>query len=293
MAQKKNPVSKKMSEAAVNALHDALLPVLPGSETPFDFVSQSALLGTIQRSDVGPNSGGRILEEIPELAEYYTVEALDDILDDLWWHPDIQERDVDMLCLANPVVGVEDLEPILTGLVGPDEISKYEPRGSLGVRMFLRHNPNASLLAERRGPVDFVISKFIGLDMAVRLSPDLLIQILEGHGDPDEAGSENYQYAIVGKMRWPLEKWVEFFFETNRVKDQKARSLALKWIAQKRVLADIEMDSLSYFLGVMNDAVLGEHVDFFEILAGSLVMLRSLESFLRIAPKTYAMDRLF
>lgn len=274
--------SVKLPKPIREALKKVLTPSVQSGDIT-DLIHEAKDLPTIHRSVLGPGSGSLVLSEVPELADYYSAEILDGILEDIWWRPEIQTFDVDLLCFANPLLDLENLEQSLDQVSDASEVARYQTRGALAVRLFLRHNPNASdVTTSDMQDVGNTVLSCVNMDIVSRLIPQLFI----------ETRREPYEYAIDGNRRDALEQWVKDYILSSRF-DYNSADIS-DWFTLHIRDASISQEKIAelvYLIKYQNIDPEGK-APLFDHLIELLRMVDSLEKSLNIHPQTYAMDRI-
>lgn len=175
----------------------------------------------ISKKQLGPGQGALILNEIPELADYYTVEALNAALDDFWYlYPDHTDpRSIIPLGFANPGVMPAHLSEMY------DEASvsmnDYFSIVTVSNRMFLRHNPNAIEIFDlpmKEGEIREVMA-VQHHEMLGMWYPELFVSAYE-----DNYEDNNYVWKDFSRIPQFIRWLSKFLINENEVTDSLLRS---------------------------------------------------------------------
>lgn len=247
---------------------------------------------SVKRSQLPVGSGQTVLEQIPSLQPYYDVTTIDEIIQDLWVSPHVDEAPLAPLLFANPIVGAEELS--LLHDFNHNEVNKYFTSGSMAARFALRHNPNNyDFLVADENDIS-ILDIFIIQDTIFQIIYDLFLVTMEqdvSHLDPDEHKARTFVVRPEKKVQlvnWirsvvltrPLRQADETYFEekiSSLMNDESGRYIGMMGTLFGRILRVIKK----------------EYACFAEENAALLALVRSLEKATGIGPKTYAMDKLF
>lgn len=136
-----------MKKTIKSALRTLLFPSLPEGMGPRDLLYEDEISRVwVDRKHLPPGSADDILSKIPALADFYTVESLNEILDDFWLYGH-ESQQIGLLLAANAAVDAEvfgsEMIDALETEYDASHLSEKD-QSLLMTRIFVRHNPNAS-----------------------------------------------------------------------------------------------------------------------------------------------------